>query len=105
MRPVARQPAREKFRSQSSSERFRGWSPVETRYSLNRICGPVAQRLEQGTHNSLHALGSLLHVRDSHDSQRPQTTIRHAENGNKWQQSLSLSATEKRIPFATLRGD
>ena len=53
MRPVARQPAREKFRSQSSSERFRGWSPVETRYSLNQICGPVAQRLEQGTHNPL----------------------------------------------------
>ncbi len=42
-----------KFRSQSSSERFRGWSPVEKRYSLNRMCGPVAQRLEQGTHNPL----------------------------------------------------
>src|SRR5438552_2599795 len=87
MRPVARQPAREKFRSQSSSERFRGWSPVETRYSLNQICGPVAQRLEQGTHNSLQALGSLLHARNSIGSQRLQTTARHAENGNKWQQS------------------
>src|SRR5438034_10652861 len=70
MRPVARQPAREKFRSQSSSERFRGWSPVETRYSLNRICGPVAQRLEQGTHNPLvpgsNPGGPILHARADH---------------------------------------
>jgi hypothetical protein len=49
------------------------------------ISGPVAQRLEQGTHNSLQALGSLLYPRDGHDSQRLQTTIKDAENGNKWQ--------------------
>src|SRR5438874_491796 len=51
------------------------------------VTRPVAQRLEQGTHNSLQALGSLLHARNSIGSQRLQTTARHAENGNKWQQS------------------
>jgi len=68
-------------------ESIRDWSRGVCYVLLSHRCGPVAQRLEQGTHNSLQALGSLLHARNSIGSQRLQTTARHVENGNKWQRN------------------
>ena len=68
-------------------ECIRDWSPHVCYVLLSDRGGPVAQRLEQAIHNSLQALGSHLHGRNSIDSQRLQTTARDAENGNKWQRS------------------
>src|SRR6266513_238576 len=68
-------------------ESIRDWSRGVCYVLLSHRCGPVALRLEQGTHNSLQALGSLLHARNSIGSQRLQTTARHVENGNKWQRN------------------
>src|SRR2546423_7121518 len=52
-----------------------GWSPAACYVLLSGRCGPVAQRLEQGTHNLVFSLRYARVPSAVQEQTRPQTTI------------------------------